>query len=443
MKKIFLLFCFTGYFFAISAQSSYRVTGGVGEPLLAESKTGVDAYLLNGLTGAQISFTANNAGVHQWYKYRAGIAVAVASLQSGNTSTVSDLEDGYGYYVEFPANTQIFPAVWIIDYSRYRPKFFGIEFDEEYPCEYLNLFIDFEADMLYYESPSGTKYLLQRHYTLSCDNLEWDEDAKAFLHITETLDLTGNISEISLDSKPLQNTVFTLTGDSFAEHFGSGESVSAEYAAVAVEAHATAETLREYGEAEFYETGTDLGGSAPVEYVFTAYANEPVAAYYIWDIKKREANGAMTSVVHFPNSKILTYNFEYEGNYVVELQVTNSQLNCVDSTQVFNVVIGETFVKIPNAFSPGSSAGINDEFRISYRSVVAFRASIFNRWGNLLFRWTDPAKGWDGRVNGKFVPTGVYYVVVEYTDSKGKKHTESSDVNILRSNGDKSGGISQ
>ncbi|GHT64770.1 hypothetical protein FACS189451_12510 [Bacteroidia bacterium] len=64
---------------------------------------------------------------------------------------------------------------------------------------------------------------------------------------------------------------------------------------------------------------------------------------------------------------------------------------------------------------------------------MSFRASVYNRWGNLLYQWTDPTKGWNGMVNGKYVPTGAYYVVVEFTDSTGKKRVEKRDVNILRS----------
>ncbi|MDR0768735.1 MAG: gliding motility-associated C-terminal domain-containing protein, partial [Dysgonamonadaceae bacterium] len=94
--------------------------------------------------------------------------------------------------------------------------------------------------------------------------------------------------------------------------------------------------------------------------------------------------------------------------------------------------IDGTNVIIPNVFSPGSSRGANDELKIQFRSVLSFRASVYNRWGNLLYQWTDPAKGWNGMVNGKYVPTGVYFVVVEYTDSEGKKRKTARDVSILR-----------
>jgi len=116
------------------------------------------------------------------------------------------------------------------------------------------------------------------------------------------------------------------------------------------------------------------------------------------------------------------------------LEVIDRQSVCVDTTHFFDVIIDNTVIKIPNAFSPGSSIGVNDELKISFTSVVTFKASVYNRWGNLLYQWSDRTKGWDGRVNGKFVPTGVYYVIVEYKDSTGRNRTMSRAVNVLRAN---------
>jgi len=412
--------------------AQYTIVGGNGAPLKAKTDGALDVYLLNGLTNSGLSFTSENAGTHQWYKYQGSelSAIAIPSTQTGNTSTIKGLEDGWGYFVGFPEISQKY--VWIIDYSLYKPEMFSIKaVENDYQCEYLNLEADLEAEPLMYDTPGGQRLLLQRTFTLTYDNLQWDNEAKTFIDHTEILELQGNIATIPLNNIPLKNTVFTLSGDYFAAHFGESVSMSVEYQAVALEVHSTAETDRVFGENEHKNTGTTLGGSAPVEYTFTGYANEPVAAFYNWTINKIEDNGTKKSVARMPEST-MRFNFETEGRYQAQLEVRNFQSSCIDTSQIHTIVIGETYVKIPNAFSPGSSIGTNDEFRIAYRSIIDFRASIFNRWGNLLYRWTDPQRGWDGRVNGKFVPTGVYYVIVEYTDSKGKKHSESKDVNILR-----------
>jgi gliding motility-associated-like protein len=432
MKRIIVFTISLFLFFPLCAQ--YSVRGGDGIPLLAESRSGVDVYMLNRLAGSQITFTSANPGAHQWFRYKenTGDAVPVSSIQNGNTSLITDLQDGYGYFVGFPET--IFHYVWIIDYSRYVPHFFNLEIvEEEDKCEQLKIIADVEAEAINFYLPSGAIANLQRVYHLIYNTLEWDEDSRMFNEKEINQEVKGLISEFSVEA-PLENTAFTLSGDNYAEHFGLLQAIrSSEYEAIAVEAHGFPETDKKQADNEIYGRGGSPGESAPVEYTFTAYANEPVAAFFIWKIQKREDGTAnLTDIIRYTD-KVARYNFDKEGAYIAKLEVFDAKSVCVDTSQVFDIVVGKTYIKIPNAFSPGSSIGVNDEFKIAYTSITAFRASIFNRWGNLLFRWTDPSKGWDGRVNGKFVPTGTYYVIVEYTDSEGKKRSTSSDINILRS----------
>jgi gliding motility-associated-like protein len=43
---------------------------------------------------------------------------------------------------------------------------------------------------------------------------------------------------------------------------------------------------------------------------------------------------------------------------------------------------------------------------------------IFDRWGKQIFFTTDPNLGWDGKYNGELVPQGVYYYIINFTDSQ-------------------------
>ncbi len=67
-----------------------------------------------------------------------------------------------------------------------------------------------------------------------------------------------------------------------------------------------------------------------------------------------------------------------------------------------------------------------------FKSIVEFRAIIFNRWGQKLFEWTDPNEGWDGTFNGKPVAQGVYFVNVKAKGADGRKFHIKKDVNLLR-----------
>jgi gliding motility-associated-like protein len=264
------------------------------------------------------------------------------------------------------------------------------------------------------------------------DNLEWLEESLAFVPKKEDQIEPGVVSEMVIDA-PLTNTVFTFAGDDYATHFGIEQQVStAEYQAIALEVHAVAESFKEAAPNELNAVGESLGGSAPVEISFTAYANEPVATMYIWKIVKKDpvTQDSVTLVRY--TDKAITYRFEDTGNFTAQLEVVDAQSVCFNNSQVFDVFIGDSDLQLPNAFSPGSTPGVNDEYRVAYKSLVSFKASIYNRWGNLLYHWEDPSQGWDGRVAGKYVPTGVYFIVVEAKGADGKVYRRSSDINVLR-----------
>jgi len=425
-------------FFSISGFAQYSVKGGNGTPLLAEENTSgrTQVYLFNGLSGAEISFTSSDPGVHQWYRYntRASDAIAIPSQQSGNTSTITDISDGFGYFV-LSANNIVASYIWIIDYSKYQAEFFSLLIDEDESdrCEYLKLLADVEAEPMEYILSSGVPITLQRTYHLLYSNLEWRESDLMFVPVEIDLPLRGVLSEIVIDA-PLKDTQFTLISDDFSQHFGLEKQMTTPvYSAIALDVHSTAISSKANALNELTSPDSELGGSAPIEISFTAYANEPVAAMYIWEIKKLASDyEGETTIVRYTDRSLI-FNFEESGTFLVQLEVIDSKTLCVDTSESYTIFIGESDLRLPNAFSPGSSPGSNDEYRVAYKSLVKFKASIYNRWGNLLFQWNDPAQGWDGRVAGRLVPTGVYYIIVEAKGADGKIYKKSRDINVLRS----------
>lgn len=97
------------------------------------------------------------------------------------------------------------------------------------------------------------------------------------------------------------------------------------------------------------------------------------------------------------------------------------------------VTISESQLQMPNAFSPNGD-GINDIYKAKsgYQSLVEFHGYIFNRWGQKLFEWRDPADGWDGTYKGKPVKDGVYFCLVKAKGADGKEYNIKRDVNLLR-----------
>ena len=113
------------------------------------------------------------------------------------------------------------------------------------------------------------------------------------------------------------------------------------------------------------------------------------------------------------------------------IEVSDRTGNCYQSMS-FALDVAESFLDVPNAFSPGTTPGVNDEFRVAYKSLVRFSCWIFNRWGQQIYHWTNPAQGWDGKKNGKLVLPGVYFYVIEAEGSDGRHYKLKGDINILR-----------
>lgn len=70
---------------------------------------------------------------------------------------------------------------------------------------------------------------------------------------------------------------------------------------------------------------------------------------------------------------------------------------------------------IPTSFSPNHD-GLNDEFRVYAKYPMRdYKLEIYNRWGQIIFATKDINDFWDGYLNGKVPPPGVYVWIVTAT----------------------------
>lgn len=144
---------------------------------------------------------------------------------------------------------------------------------------------------------------------------------------------------------------------------------------------------------------------------FTDQSEGPV--FWEWDF-----GGEGGTFVQNPS-----FTFPDTGVYEVQLIVTH-QSGCRDTISQIIDVVPEVRYFLPNAFSPNED-GLNDEFKGtgSFQYMDNFTMTVWNRWGELVFKTRDPNSGWNGRVNnqGKLAPVGVYVVLIEYEDARGNK----------------------
>ena len=142
-------------------------------------------------------------------------------------------------------------------------------------------------------------------------------------------------------------------------------------------------------------------------------ANVPVT--YQWTPPTGLNNATSASPLASPTSDI-TYT----------LTVTSSQ-GCKASDAVFVKVLKAPAV--PNIFSPNGD-GVHDRWIIQYlESYPGCTIDIVNRYGQPVFHSVGYTTPWDGKVNGKDVPVGTYYYVI---DPKNGRSKMAGYVDIIR-----------
>ena len=176
------------------------------------------------------------------------------------------------------------------------------------------------------------------------------------------------------------------------------------------------------------ETRNDFSGQAPLSVSFRANPQdmEGLDPTYEWHFRM-EGEGKDMMVRYEENTD---YTFTKAGKTYVTLYA-NLGNEERDSSRIC-VTISESKLLMPNAFTPNGDTH-NDVYKAKeYQSIVEFHAYIFNRWGQKLFEWTNPAEGWDGNYNGSPVKEGVYFVMVKARGADGIVYNIRKDVNLLR-----------
>jgi len=115
------------------------------------------------------------------------------------------------------------------------------------------------------------------------------------------------------------------------------------------------------------------------------------------------------------------------------LTVSDS-LGCTrtDTVTIFvDILCGDVFV--PNAFSPNGD-GQNDVLfcRVDPLCVSDFEFVVFNRWGEVVFRTTDPSVGWDGIHRGVKCETAVFTWMAKGVFVSGDPLESSGNVSLIR-----------
>jgi len=163
---------------------------------------------------------------------------------------------------------------------------------------------------------------------------------------------------------------------------------------------------------------------------WTAYAGFPagVAQYHIQTL---DAVGTVLQSMPV-SSNTLSSVINISENQQVLFRIRATQNNAAEETFSNTVnLIQESSLQIPNAFSPNGDL-LNDIFEVKGRFLASYRMVIYDRWGQILFDSKNQNQGWDGRLNGKEIPTGAYPYRITGKDAAGKEFAKTGTVTLLR-----------
>lgn len=425
-NKIFLnVLLFLGLSFGAGATVTFSGSAKKIIEETPEKNTGLDAvYVCCGVSGVSVSYNSTTGNQVKWLRFSSlggGYAEEINNIVvDGSTSTLNQVEANMGYIIEDGTNREYF---WVVDYLTAPLVLSGISFNTEEECGTMTINVQGSGDELEYYTINGQRKYLSRGIKLYYNTLEWNEEGRNY-QSSEVVDNIENFKSTIALQTPLCNTTFALAGDKYLQEWGEGVSVESDLyntPAVEVRGYATQTNKSEK------EDSNGLGGSAPAIVNFEGYCTDAVI-FKEWQFAKDQN---FEDVLYRFNEDNIEYTFNEAGAFYVRFYGANASGGCDSFSDVFTINIEESKLECPNAFSPKSDVEGSRIWRVKYKSLVEFKCHIFNRYGMEVFSYSDPAQGWDGKHNGKYVKPGVYFYVIEAVGADGKEYKRKGDINII------------
>lgn len=403
---------------------------------IPEKSTGLEKiYVAYSVKGVSVSYTSQSGNKVNWLKYSnlgGGYAEEVESVQSGDKSTLSQLEGDMGYIVEDGDRRYGF---WIVDYLPHRLKLEAVSISEESECGVAIINVAGTGSPIHYFTVNGRQMTLNQDITVGYNTQEWNEDAENFIETKATESFASLQASYRITPPNYCPTTFIVSGDKFLKAWNWAEEVESEIAYPHSVDARTFAVQRSSGNSEAEEgsnqigssDGEGLGGSAPCDISFEAFATDGII-HHEWQLTR---DPSFENIDFRFNTQDLDYSFIEDGSHYVRYIGSNSDGSCEYIGDVYEVTVGESQLLVPNAFSPNGD-GVNDEWKVAYRSLLSFNCWIFDRQGHQICHLSSPEQGWDGKIGGRTVESGVFFYVIEATGTNGKKFKKSGDINIVK-----------
>lgn len=107
--------------------------------------------------------------------------------------------------------------------------------------------------------------------------------------------------------------------------------------------------------------------------------------------------------------------------------------SCFTDTSFYNIAGKDCnpLYYIPTAFSPNGD-GLNDVFTVYSDNIDRVKMTIYNRWGEIIFKGEGVNPSWNGGYKNSICPSNQYLYIIELQDKTGKKYNEKGTVTLLR-----------
>jgi gliding motility-associated-like protein len=144
----------------------------------------------------------------------------------------------------------------------------------------------------------------------------------------------------------------------------------------------------------------------------------------------------------------LTVNPFFTTNYVATYTLNGCSVS--DTVLVTVNFAAQVKVELPNSFSPNGD-GENDFFRVLTNvdkdqnftnnttngfqeggAIAEIDLRVFNRYGQMVFRTTNPHEGWDGTFKGKPLNPATYTYILNFRTIDGRSDERSGNVTLFR-----------
>ena len=120
------------------------------------------------------------------------------------------------------------------------------------------------------------------------------------------------------------------------------------------------------------------------------------------------------------------------GSYTITL-IAGNQYNCLDTSYQNIFIEPNILFFIPNAFTPDGD-GINDNFSGKGVFINTYEMTIFDRWGNPVYKTNDINQPWNGKANhgNEVAQADVYVYAIKVTDFQLRKYKYKGIVTLIR-----------